>query len=103
MDNNNVITENRHMKNQFFYTRKDQAGDEFLDSFNLDKVIRSISYPDEVLVLLDDLHERSETVPVYNKAGKITAYKKEKNTYQSEIHLSKEDGERFYKLTNIEL
>ena len=60
------------MKNQFFYTRKElKSGtpenpvyNEFRDSFNINKVIRSVAIEDgRVMILLDDLHERAQEVP----------------------------------------
>lgn len=89
--------------NQFFYTRTE--GDKsFRDSFNVNKVIRSVALEDEkVLILIDDLHERSQEVPDINpKTNKMMGYKRKRDTFQSEIYLSKEDGERFFNLTNIE-
>lgn len=97
------------MKNQFFYLRKEPNAitvegqeltfTEFIDSFNLDKVIRTVAIEDgRRLVLLDDLHTRLQEVPVTNKQGKITAYKKENNTFQSEIYLEPLDNERFINL-----
>lgn len=89
--------------NQFFYTRTE--GDKsFRDSFNVNKVIRSLTLEDEkVLILIDDLHERSQEVPDINpKTNKMMGYKRKRDTFQSEIYLSKEDGERFFNLTNIE-
>jgi hypothetical protein len=54
-------------------------------------------------VLLDDIHERSTEVPDTNpKNGQIRGYKRERNTYQTEIYLSPEDSEKFVKLMNIE-
>ena len=56
------------MQNQFFYTRKELVSGtpenpvfkEFRDSFNINKIVRSITIEDgRVLVLLDDLHERA--------------------------------------------
>lgn len=92
------------MKSQFFYTRTNEEGKELRDSFNLNKVIRSLSNEDgTALVLLDDLHERAQEVPdIDPKTNKMKGYKRQKNTFQSEIPLSKEDAERFFKLTNIE-
>jgi hypothetical protein len=96
------------MKNQFNYftTRKDEKGVEkqCRDSFNMNKVIRAVTQPDEtVIVILDDFNERVTDQPNFDtKRNKITGYKKVRETVQSEILLSKEDGERFYKLTNIE-
>ena len=97
--------------NQFFYTRKEpiQGTDplefkEHLDSFNIEKVIRTIIMEnDNRLVLLDDIHERSTEVPDVNpKNGQTRGYKRERNTYQTEIYLSPEDSERFVKVMNIE-
>jgi hypothetical protein len=97
--------------NQFFYTRKEpvQGTDplefkEHLDSFNIEKVIRTIIVENgNRLVLLDDIHERSTEVPDVNpKNGQTRGYKRERNTYQTEVYLSFEDSERFVKLMNIE-
>jgi len=110
--------------NQFYYKRVEQVkapnpqigefdstkppfimeDKEFLDSFSLDKVIRSVQVEDgRRLVLLNDIHERLEKTPQFNtKRDKITGYTKERNTFQSEIFLSPEESERFVKLTNIE-
>jgi len=99
------------MKNQFFYTRKEiKSGtpenpvyNEFRDSFSLDKVVRSLTIEDErVLVLLDDIHERSQEVPdVDLRTGKPKGVKRQKNTFQSEIYLDPEDAKRFFELTSI--
>ena len=74
------------MKNQFFYTRKDITGGTpeapefktYTDSFNVEKVIRSLSIEDgRTLVLLDDLHELTKEVPEINpKTNKVTRLKK---------------------------
>jgi hypothetical protein len=93
------------MQNQFFYTRKDQeSGKEFRDSLNLNKIIRSVTQDDgTVLVLLDDIHERSRDVPDIDiKTNRVKGMKRQKDVFQSEIILSAEDGERFFKLLNIE-
>lgn len=96
--------------NQFFYTRKEpiQGTDplefkEYLDSFNIEKVIRTIIVENNNrLVLLDDIHERSTEVPDVNpKNGQTRGFKRERNTYQTEIYLTPEDSERFIKLLNI--
>jgi len=99
------------MKNQFFYTRKEiKSGtpenpvyNEFRDSFSLDKVVRSLTIEDErVLVLLDDIHERSQEVPdIDPRTGKPKGVKRQKNTFQSEIYLDPEDAKRFFELTSI--
>lgn len=92
------------IRNQFFYTRKDKEEKEFKDSFNLNKVIRSVTDTDgKVIVLLDDFNERVTEQPDINpKTNKFMGVKKVRETVQSEIVLSPEDGERFYKLTSIE-
>ena len=90
------------MTNQFFYTRKD--GDkEYTDSFNINKVIRTVQLEEnDLLVLLDDIHERVVETPNINvKTNKMTGITRKRDVYQSEIHLEGEDIERFKKLTNI--
>lgn len=101
-------------KNQFFFVRKEQISPsegeieikfkEYRDSFNVNKIIRSLSLMDgRVLVLLDDFNERFQDVSMKNSKGVITAYKREKGMFQTEIYLTeKEDVERFYKLTDIQ-
>lgn len=80
------------------------------DSFNLNCVIRSITMDDgRLLVLLDDLHERYETKPkVHPKTGqprfdrkKQMIFERVKETFQSEIYLSKEEKDQFYNLTSV--
>jgi hypothetical protein len=90
------------MTNQFFYTRKE--GDQvFTDSFNVNKVIRTVQTgEDELLVLLDDIHERAVETPNINpKTNKMVGITRKRDVYQSEIHLLGEDIERFKKATNI--
>ena len=99
------------MKNQFFYTRKEISGGtpevpeykEFRDSFNINKVIRSITLEDgRILVLFDDMHERAQEVPdVDPKTKKMKGMKRERNMYQTEIFLDAADAERFFELTSI--
>jgi hypothetical protein len=99
------------MKNQFFYTRKEISGGtpeapeykEFRDSFNVDKVIRSITLEDgRILVLFDDMHERAQEVPdVDPKTKKMKGMKRERNMYQTEIFLDADDAQRFFELTSI--
>lgn len=90
------------MTNQFFYTRT--ANDKsFTDSFNLNKVIRSIENEDGTfLVLLDDIHERSHEVPDIDlRTNKMKGTKRQRDVFQSEITLSVEDANRFKTLTQI--
>lgn len=85
------------MSNLFFYTRKvdDKT---YTDSFNLNKVIRSLQMDDnKVLVLLDDIHERPEDVPEV-KNGKMVGQKRVRNVFQTEINLFDEDATRFNNL-----
>jgi hypothetical protein len=87
------------MSNLFFYTRK--VDDKiYTDSFNLNKVIRSVQMDDnKVVILLDDIHERAEQVPDV-KNGKVVGQKRERNTFQTEINLFDEDATRFNNLNN---
>ena len=92
------------MTNQFFYTRKD--GDAvYTDSFNINKVIRTVQTgEDELLVLLDDIHERVVETPNINpKTNKMVGISRKRDVYQSEIHLHGEDIVRFKNTTNISL
>ena len=84
--------------NLFFYTRKSEDGKVYTDSFNLNKVIRSIQLDDnKVLVLIDDIHERPEDVPEV-KNGKMVGQKRVRNVFQTEINLFDEDVTRFNNL-----
>lgn len=87
--------------NLFFYTREIN-GKVYTDSFNLNKVVRSMQVDDEkVILVLDDLHERSEAVPdIDPKNGKVRGQKRERNTYQTEITLTGADVARFHNLAN---
>lgn len=102
------------MQNQFLYTRREiikgEEGtpDRFLDlkdTFNINKVIRAVAQNNgELIILLDDIHERVTDVPVFDhKNNRIKSYKKERGVFQSEIVISsKEDVERYYKATSID-
>lgn len=100
------------MKNQFFYTRKEiktpaEGGEpveiSYRDSINISKIIRSVEFNGALVVVLDDLHERTKEVPnIDPKNNKHLGYKKVVETFQTEVYLYGEDIERFYKLTNIE-
>jgi hypothetical protein len=83
----------------FFYTRE-VDGKIYTDSFNLNKVIRSMQVDEnKVILVLDDLHERSENVPdVDPKTRAVKGQKRERNTYQTEITLTGEDVTRFHNL-----
>lgn len=99
------------MKNQFFYTRREISGGtpeapeykEFRDSFNVNKVIRSITLEDgRVLVLFDDMHERAQEVPdVDPKTKRMKGMKRERNMYQTEIFLDADDAKRFFELASV--
>ena len=84
----------------FFYTRKTEDDKVYKDSFNLNKVVRSVQVDDnKVLVLLDDTHDRSEDVPdIDPKTGKSKGVKRQRNTYSTEISLFDEDVTRFHNL-----
>jgi hypothetical protein len=90
------------MKNQFFYTRT-EGEKTFKDSLNINKVVRTVTLEDgRTLVLLDDLHERSQDVPdVDLKTNKIKGTKRQRDTFQSEIYLDAADALRFEQLTSL--
>lgn len=86
------------MNHLFFYTREVGEGKTYTDCFNLNKVIRAMQLEDSKIVLvLDDLHERSEPVPDVRN-GKVVGQKRERNTYQTEITLTGADVNRFINL-----
>ena len=90
------------MRNQFFFTRTE--GDKtFRDSFNINKVIRTVQLEEnKLVVLLDDLHERVKEVPnISTKSNKVTGIRKQVEVFQSEVYLSGEDIERFYEQTKL--
>jgi hypothetical protein len=91
------------MTNQFFYSRKEENGSHFIDSFNINKVIRTVQMDaDDLLVLLDDIHERVIETPNINvKTNKMIGVTRKRDVYQSEIHLTGEDMVRFKNLTEI--
>ena len=63
------------MTNQFFYTRK-EGDKEFTDSFNVNKVIRTVMLAeDDLLILLDDFHEITEEIPEINPKTNIESKK----------------------------
>ncbi len=94
------------MKNQFSYKRKVQKTpvegettpvfEDVTDSFDMNMVLRTSSIGDgKRLVILNDFHEETRPAPIYNKARKITGFRNEKNTYQSEIVLEANDAKRY--------
>jgi soluble cytochrome b562 len=99
------------MQNQFFYTRKELVSGtpenpefkEYRDSFNINKVVRTVTMEDgRLLVLIDDIHERAQEVPdVDAKTNKMKGYKRIRNTFQSEIFLEPSDAIRFYSATSV--
>lgn len=105
------------MKNQFFYTRKETIANgaetraneepiikEYLDSINLEKVIRSVQMDDDnLVVLLDDIHERTTEVPNINlKTNRVVGVKKQTQVFQTEVYLHGEDIARFRQATQVE-
>ena len=80
----------------------------YWDCFNIDKVVRGHwTKEDEFTVFMDDGHEQADDVqkPKYNAKGVITGVevKRERAWYMSQIAMSKEDGERFRKLTTFDV
>lgn len=79
------------MRNLFYYTRK--IGDKtFEDALNVDLIIRTFQNEQMNVVLLDDGHEEARDVPVLG--AKHGEQKRERQWFQSEIHLSLEDYNR---------
>ena len=87
------------MTNQFFY----KDGEDW-NSFNINKVIRTVTLEDKsLLVLLDDIHERVVETPNINpKTNKMIGVTRKRDVYQSEIHLTGDDITRFKQLTEIQ-
>jgi hypothetical protein len=84
----------------FFYTRK-MDDKSYTDSFNLNKVVRSVAMEDgTLLILLDDLHERSRDVQAPNIKTNKMEIKRVRETFQSEITLEGDDVTRFNNLAN---
>lgn len=99
-------------KNQFIYTAQRNVGTaetpeivEFQASFNIQKVIRTLSNnKEQLIVLLDDFNERVMQVPdVDVKTNKVKGLKNVREIVQSEIFLNEADKIRFFKLTSIEI
>jgi hypothetical protein len=88
--------------NQFVYTRT-EGEKKFKDSFNINKVIRSMEIEDgKRIVVLDDFHERVEQVPDINpKTNKVMGVRRERTTFQSEIYLDVEDAKKFSEICEI--
>src|SRR5688572_21806586 len=93
------------MRDLFYYKREIVANGKkytFLDSFNVNKVVRTVHQPDGTsVVLLDDGHEESTTKQVRNLKGK-TEEKREREYYFSQITISSEDRVRLQKATAID-
>jgi len=84
----------------FFYTRK-MDNKSYTDSFNLNKIVRSVAMEDgTLLILLDDLHERSRDVQAPNIKTNKMEIKRVRETFQSEITLEGDDVTRFNNLAN---
>jgi hypothetical protein len=85
------------MTNQFFY----KDGEDW-NSFNINKVIRTVTLEDKsLLVLLDDIHERAVETPNINpKTNKMIGVTRKRDVYQSEIYLKGEDIIRFQRTVN---
>lgn len=92
------------MTNQFFYTRKEDDGSQFIDSFNVNKVLRTMQDRDGSLaILLDDIHERVFETPIINPktnnpTGGVT---RKRDMTQSTIKVIGDDVIRFKQLTEI--
>ena len=100
------------MKNQFFFkyqqpveapmiNGKEQPPvfKELMQSFNLDKVLTSIETPTGRTIIMDHVHERSETVPVYNKKREKIGEKQVKGLFQTEFSINHEESAKYMKVT----
>jgi hypothetical protein len=91
------------MTNQFFYNRT-EGDKEYPASFNVNKISFTIEKDDgNILVVLDDIHERVFEIPITNpktkkETGGVT---RKRETVQTEIILSGDDVTRFKNLTQI--
>jgi hypothetical protein len=83
------------MSNLFFYTRK--VDDKiYTDSINLNKVIRSVEMEDgSLLILMDDIHERSRDVQSPNIKTNKLEVKRVREVFQSEVTLEGDDVIKF--------
>lgn len=103
-------------KNMFFYKRvvqltpkTDEAEATFKtfdDSFNIERVIRSVEVNDgKYAVILDDFHEddvEDRTKPIIDKVkNQFKGFKTKKGVVQSEIILEAEDAVRYKQLLGI--
>ena len=79
------------------------------DSFNISCVTRTVTMDNGSLkVLLDDMHERNQKIPKMTRKGtpvldkqNVPQYTIDRETFQSEIDLTPEQGKQFLKLTAI--
>lgn len=101
------------MKNNlFFYTtteiitnpenKEEQIEKEFTHAFNLKKVIRAVSLEnDELLILLDDIHERiTEKPKIDPKTDRIVGTISKTEVFQTEIILKGKERDNFLALNN---
>lgn len=98
---------------QFFYSSKEPIAPKegetevsfhtFKHSFNTDCVIRTVEYsPGRISVLLNDGHEEAQerAVEKRNGTGKVTGteVKRERVWLVSQIQLTEEDTQRYWKM-----
>jgi hypothetical protein len=84
-----------------FYYKRTEGEKTFTDSFNTECVVRTVGLENEErIVLLNDGHEMSvETPDIDVRTNKVKGTIRKRDWYVSEIHLDKEDSERFIQLT----
>ena len=93
------------IKNQFTYSRTE--GDKtFIDSFNVNNVIRTISFEKGdmkgLAIVLNDFHEEVRQVEVPIAKTNKTRIEHRKMEVCSEVYLGEEDAVRYRKLLSIE-
>ena len=93
---------------QFFYDRREpQAPKEgeteitwvtFRDSFNVDKVVRTVEYEKgKLVVVLDDGHEEARDIEARDEKGRPIT-RRERQWMLTQIYLNEEDTVKYWKM-----
>lgn len=91
------------IKTHFFHTlvTPETEKEPRIGSFNLTKVVRTVEYePNKIVVLLDDFHESFVPKVTTARSGKQSVSER-KEVVASEIPLTEEDTKRFRELVEI--
>lgn len=95
--------------NQFYYVAEEAkeasegkpAKKEILGSFNVNMVVRTLQFENKCVILLNDFHEMTSSVPQYNKQGKPSGTVNRKEMTYSEIFLNEADSARYRALVEV--